>query len=204
MHGEVLAFDWDGFYSTALPSWIAAVGSVGAALVAIFALQKAAAAIGTQNKQLVADQDERRHAQARLVYALRREERRNTEYHGSRDYTYSALIGIAVEIHNTSAQPIFDMRVVWNIPISGATTWGKAVLEPGDEVSWSVKSYELDRGSLLDAKYLVFFRDNGGHWWRIDPDGRRTERTRIEAEGDEVAFADSHRDNIEVTPDDEV
>jgi len=111
-----------------------------------------------QNKR---DTDERRRAQASQVFVWATLEGPRQVYH----------------VRNTSPQPIYDLRIKWNITLSkppdSGSEWRDGPLMPGEE--HTCRHISLTLASAFPEFVEATFRDSAGVWWRTGAEGRPEE-----------------------------
>jgi hypothetical protein len=189
-------------------SWIEALATVGAAVLAGLALRAAGRAYRDQEKQLkmqrealddqqklnsaqsevlaLQSQDlavslaERRAAQAALVYTTARvDQHTSTTLDASGTRTVARYAWVLVS--NASGQPIYDVRVRWT-DARGVIQMHDAgsVLHPFSPTA-EIK-ITVDASSIEPRMYDACFRDAGQRYWVIDSQGGREEVTRDQVE----------------------
>jgi type II secretory pathway pseudopilin PulG len=172
------------FWSVDAPAWITAIATVGllagAVVTAIFAVKafrKQAREVDLLQRQAERDVDERRRAQARLVFIYLVDHPAEHDLAAAADQMDAAIRAkdasvtvLAARLSNTSKQPVYDLVVQWSI---GGNVFGdlqeEPQLMPGEEretqQTWPVS------GGISIVAVTFHFSDAAGVRWRTTDRG---------------------------------
>jgi hypothetical protein len=118
------------------------------------------------------DREQRQRDQASRVFML---ERWGPLVHGDgqADAGTGESLGtsVTVEVHNTSSQPIYDLRITWQLSDAPYAQWAAlAPLMPGDVDVWNERLPPDATREMFGA--VIYFRDAAQVIWRRQPDGQ--------------------------------
>jgi hypothetical protein len=167
----------------AAPTWITAIATavlaVFAIITAIFAIKafrKQSAEVGLLQKQAEREAEERRWAQATLVYVSAKiiYARSGAVADDAAAGPITTALAVAAEVHNTSEQPVYDSRIHWVVKARGGPVQAGAevtvgTLAPG---GYHRNQREVPDGTAADRFIPVaYFRDARGLRCTVLPDG---------------------------------
>jgi hypothetical protein len=161
-----------------VPTWGLFGGAVVTSVFAILAFRKQSKEVGllqdqveTERTEREREADERRRAQAARVYVTELFSRGRPAIPDSTVPASSP--SVTVTVHNTSGQPIYDLRIHWVTwdPVRQAGLEGRlGTLGPGEKVG-TPRDLPPD-ASIGQCTTVAYFRDAAGARWTLAPTGQ--------------------------------